>query len=239
MSQDSCLIAQFDRIISLTDHEKSLLLGLEETVKEYPAGARLVSQGEQADSFFSLRSGWACASQLHEDGSRQVIDIFISGQVMGLREVGLLQANATIEALTDLVACPFPRSRLSDVFAESPRLAVLFFLILAQNNALLTQRLSNIGNKTAAASFAHFILELRTRLQVEDSHFDMPLNQSLIGDALGMTSVHVSRVFNELKRKGLIKQQGTLMTILDLQGLARLGEFSDDYLNVRADLLLP
>jgi CRP-like cAMP-binding protein len=238
-TNESCLIAQFERIIELAEEEKDLLLSLEKDVQEYPAGTILVSQGQKAGNFFSLRSGWACASQLHADGSRQIIDIFIGGQIMGLREVGLLQSHATIEAMTDVVACPFPRSRLAEVFAKSHRLAVLFFLVLAQSHALLTQRLSNIGSKCAAARFAHFILETRARLNIESERFELPLNQTIIGDALGMTSVHVSRVVSELKRKGLIDQNGTYLTILDIDALAKLGEFSSDYLDVRADLLLP
>jgi CRP-like cAMP-binding protein len=238
-SEESCLVAQFERIIQLSDEEKALLLSLEEDVRDYPAGTLLVSQGQKASDFFSLRSGWACASQLHRDGSRQIIDIFIGGQIMGLREVGLLHAHTTIETMTNVVACPFPRSRLSEVFAESRRLAVLFFLVLAQSHALLTQRLSNIGNKSATARFAHFILEMRARLNIDDSSFELPLNQTIIGDALGMTSVHVSRVTGELKRKGLIEQEGSRITILDLDALARAAEFSDDYLKVHADLLLP
>lgn len=238
-SNGSCLIAQFDRIIELTEEEKDLLLSLEKDVQEYPAETILVSQGERAGSFFSLRSGWACASQLQQDGSRQVVDIFIGGQVMGLREVGRVEAQTTIETMTDVVACPFPRNRLSEVFAESRRLAVLFFLVLAQNHALLTQRLSNIGSKSAAARFAHFILETRARLNIESETFELPLNQTTIGDALGMTSVHVSRVTSELKRKGLIDQDGSRLTILDPEALARFGEFTTDYLDIRSDLLLP
>jgi len=239
MQRDSCLIAQFDRIVPLTDHEKELLSSLEKDAREYSAGTVLVSEAEKAGNFYSLRSGWACASQLQKDGSRQIIDIFISGQIMGLREVGLLRAHATIETMTDVVACPFPRNRLSEVFAESRRLAVLFFLVLAQNHALLSQRLSNIGNKSSAARLAHFILETRARLYIEDPSFEFPLNQTIIGDALGITSVHVSRVVKDLTSRGLIRQEGSQLTIVDTEGLARLAEFSTDYLEMRADLMLP
>jgi CRP-like cAMP-binding protein len=212
---------------------------LEDDVQNYPAGTVLVSQGERAGNFFSLRSGWACAAQLQKDGSRQITDIFIGGQIMGLREVGLLQAHSSIEAMTDLVACPFPRRRLAEVFSASPRLAVLFFLILAQNNALLTQRLANIGNKPAISRLAHFILELRARRGIDGDEMELPLTQTLIGDALGLTSVHVSRVLNELKRKGILEQEDSRLRILDREALIQIGEFSADYLAVRADFLLP
>jgi CRP-like cAMP-binding protein len=141
--------------------------------------------------------------------------------------------------MTDLVACPFPRRRLAEVFSASPRLAVLFFLILAQNNALLTQRLANIGNKPAISRLAHFILELRARRGIDGDEMELPLTQTLIGDALGLTSVHVSRVLNELKRKGILEQEDSRLRILDREALIQIGEFSADYLAVRADFLLP
>lgn len=239
MSSQSCLIAQFDRIVSLTERERELLSSLEKDARNYPAKTVLVAQAKKTENFFSLRSGWACASHLQADGSRQIIDIFTAGQIMGLREVGFLRAHATIETLTDVVACPFPRDRLSEIFDESSRLAVIFFLILAQSHAILTQRLSNIGNNSATANLAHFILEIWSCLNIEETTFEFPLNQSIIGDVLGVTSVHVSRVMNDLKHRGLIKQNGTRLTIVDLNSLAEVGEFSADYMNVRADLLLP
>jgi len=238
MTHESCLIAQFNQIIELTETEKDLLSSLEDDVKEFPADTILVAQGEDAGSFFSLRSGWASASHDLEDGSRQVIDIFLGGQIMGLREVGLTQAHATVETMTDVVACPFPRNRLAEVFAESRRLAVLFFLLLARDHAMLTERLANIGSKSATARFAHFILETRARLNIEDDEFEMPFKQTLIGDALGMTSVHVSRVLGKLTRDGLIERKSSRLIIKDMEGLTELGGFNPAYLDVRVDLLL-
>ena len=157
---------------------------------------------------------------------------------MGLREVGLTQAHATVETMTDVVACPFPRNRLAEVFAESRRLAVLFFLLLARDHAMLTERLANIGSKSATARFAHFILETRARLNIEDDEFEMPFKQTLIGDALGMTSVHVSRVLGKLTRDGLIERKSSRLIIKDMEGLTELGGFNPAYLDVRVDLLL-
>lgn len=157
---------------------------------------------------------------------------------MGLREVNRPEAQATIEAVTDVVACPFPKNRLSQVFAESSRLAVLFFLALSQCHSLVTQRLCNIGNLSAEARFGHFLLEMQLRLDPDENVLEIPLNQTLIGDALGMTSVHVSRVVSKLKSKELIEAKGSRMTIKDPDGLARLCEFNTDYLHANPGFLL-
>lgn len=88
LSNESCIVAQFRRHAELTDHEVELLTSLEKDIREFPAGSVLSEAGMEAGSFFSLHSGWACATRLLSDGQRQVLDIFLAGQVMGLRDIG-------------------------------------------------------------------------------------------------------------------------------------------------------
>jgi hypothetical protein len=132
LSSESCIVAQFRRHSELDDLEVSLSIALEKDVQEFSAGTVLSKAGEKAGRFFSLHSDWACATRLLSDGQRQVLDIFLAGQIMGMRDIGFSHTQTELKALTDVRACPFPSDYLDEIFERSPRLARIFFMKLVR-----------------------------------------------------------------------------------------------------------
>lgn len=230
MAETSCIVAQFRRHADLTEQEVGLLRALEEDAQEFPAGTVLSEAGRDASHFFILQEGWACATRLLNNGQRQVLDIFLPGEIMGLRDIGFSQTQTELTALTDASACPFPAEYFDEIFERSPRLARIFFLKLIQENALLTERIINIGRRPAVEALAHFLLEMKVRLSIPGAEFKLPLNQSVIADALGISTVHVSRTFGQLKDGGLAEVCHGRVVINDLPGLVELSGFDPAYL---------
>lgn len=227
----SLLIPQFETISTLSDREEALLKALERDVRHYPVNSTLTAEGEFSDRLFMLKSGWACATRILADGQRQVLDIFLPGQIMGLREMGVRHSLTEFYAMTDAEACPFPKQRLTEIFEQSPKLTDLFFLAMAREQSMLIERVTNIGRRNAVERLAHFIVEIKVRLALRDMPFELPINQSMIGDTLGLSSVHISRTFKQLKSMGLINHQNSNLDILDLDGLIELSGFDRAYLD--------
>lgn len=230
VTEASCIVAQFKRHADLDAAEVDLLLNLERDVRQYPAGHILSQAGSDSGHFFSLQSGWACATRILPDGKRQVLDIFLAGQIMGLRDIGFSQTQTELTALTAIAACPFPADALSEIFVRSPKLAQVFFMKLVREHALLTERIINIGRRPAEQRVAHFLLEMKVRLYVKEPEFELPLNQNIIADALGISSVHVSRTLGELREKRLVSMADNRVAIEDLAGLIDLAGFDAAYL---------
>ena len=231
MSINSCIVERFSELRELDEQEKDLLGNLERDLKSYPTGERLQAIGDPASQFFTLHSGWACSVRVLADGQRQVLDIFLPGQVMGLREMGFDKSHAEIVALTDVEACPFPRTRLKELLEEAPRLGELFFIVMAREQAMLTERMISIGRRPALKRIAHFLLEFKVRLGCSDDEFEFPLNQPVIGDALGLSAVHVSRTLSTLRKRGLVASENGTIRLLDVEHLIDLAEFERGYLD--------
>jgi hypothetical protein len=53
-----------------------------------------------------------------------------------------------------------------------------------------------------------------------------------LSDILGLSSVHVNRVLQELRGDNLISWKGVNVRILDWAGLQRVAEFDDRYLHL-------
>ena len=230
MQANSCVIDHFKRFGELRAQEQALLQQLEQDPQHYPAGTILCESGSNATHFFTLTEGWAGIVRHFADGRRQILDLYLPGQIMRLREMGSAHAQCDLVAFTDIVACPFPHRRISDLLSPSPRLAEALLLSLMSDQALLTERIINIARRPALERVAHFILELRYRLRAEQEAFDVPLTQELLGDLLGLSSVHVSRTLGKLRSAGLIKTDDGKISILNAEGLEQTCGFCVKYL---------
>ena len=62
---------------------------------------------------------------------------------------------------------------------------------------------------------------------------EFPLSQLVLADALGMTSVHVNRVLQALRRSGALELQRGVMRIVDPARLTEISGFDENYLHRR------
>jgi hypothetical protein len=121
-----------------------------------------------------------------------------------------------------------------------PALAFRLIQTLAQNEAIALERLMTIGRLSARERIAHLLVELVARarqagLRVTEKFFTMqggftlPLTQTHIADATGLTSVHVCRTLAELRKDGVVLLRTGKLQILDIRQLiAEAGFASDD-----------
>jgi CRP/FNR family transcriptional regulator len=199
------------------------------------AGADLFAEGESSDNLYIVLSGWLFLHRILEDGRRQILDFVLPGGVLGFRARHSTPFPCTAEALTDAKVAVIPLSRVSD------RPGCAMALLSAANEALLEafDNLTDLGRRTARESVAHFLLRMdrRTRLAMksnEDGSLPFPLTQEHMGDALGLTAVHVCRTLRALREEGLVQVGRGRLSILDRDALAlEAGAFSPDLRDAR------
>jgi len=63
------------------------------------------------------------------------------------------------------------------------------------------------------------------------SEFHLPLTQEELGETLGISTVHVNRVFQSLRRQSLLRLEGKHIYIPDLDRLEAFAEFDSGYLD--------
>lgn len=232
----SCIIKHFEFYSPLTDQEKSLLDSLEESPRAVRKNEAIWQQGDSTEHFYTVSKGWVYAYRILEDGTRQVLDVFVPGDIVGLREFAFQKRICGLNALTDAEICPFPKRRLIDVFSQSLLLCNIFFMIASRDQSILLERLVNLGRRSAKAKLAHFLVEMSRRLEKTNvdvdigNYYQIPLNQSLMADALGLSAVHVNRTLQELKEDGLINPGHGGVELLDLEVLKKVAGFDPSYL---------
>ncbi|MBR0880966.1 winged helix-turn-helix domain-containing protein [Bradyrhizobium liaoningense] len=87
---------------------------------------------------------------------------------------------------------------------------------------------------------AHLIFELYARLATigrgEGSSFQFPATRALFADAIGTSAVHLNRVVQELRTRGLLEMERGKIETLDLDELRKLADFDPLYLHLDAAL---
>ncbi|MBZ9559945.1 MULTISPECIES: Crp/Fnr family transcriptional regulator [unclassified Modicisalibacter] len=215
--------------MALSDTDMHLLAELEQTPQPVSRGQTLWKAEDVPRTLYTLRRGWAYSMHRSESGEGQVLDIFLPGDLMGIRELTLPAHSTDVVMLTSGVVCPFPAERLLDIFQHSPSLTLAIHAAAARQQVIISKRLVNILRHDARARIAHFVLELYYRLKRVDESvhrdFSVPLLQSDFGKLLGMTKVHVSRTLGEMENQGLLRKTRKDIQILDLERLLEISAF--------------
>ncbi|ART62133.1 Crp/Fnr family transcriptional regulator [Kushneria marisflavi] len=234
LDRDRCLVRNFKHYCALDETEAELLAALEKTPQTVSNAQMLWEENHFAETLCVLSEGWACSYRSMDDGTRQILNIFLPGDVVGLSDFSPRRHLTSVAMLTEGVICRFPFKNLTDIFTTSPRLTTVLFSLAGQQQAIMAERLVNMGRRTAREKVAHFICEMHLRLRKtcpDITHrFNLPLSQQVLADVLGLSAVHVSRTFSELREEGLLYRERNRIEIPDLEAFYDVANFSDIYL---------
>ena len=217
----------------LAPGEVTALERLEERQREVRRGALIQRENDPVGELYVLRRGWVLSYAMLIDGSRQILRIHFPGEFIGTTSAVYKKAPNTLLALTDLTVCPFDKRSLKALLEDHPRLAGLMYLISQAERVSLTDRLASLGRTSARSRVGALLLDMLDRLRLIDAEvgdsFPLRLTQEEIGDATGLTAVHVNRMMRALVEAGLIERANGAIRILDETTLARESNYVNRY----------
>ncbi len=216
---DRLPLHRFQEFLPLTDADAEAVHALGEPPVTLPRHAVLRREGEVPRHVYLLIDGWVSSSVLLPGGERQIVKFHLSGDVLGSPSMCLAQAADTLTALTPVTISRVPLASFGGLFAASPRFAAAMFLSVQRERVALMDRLAAVGRTAAIARVAALLLDLEERLRAvragPEGTFDLPLTQEQIGDHVGLTAVHVNRVFRQMVEGGLIARERQRIVLLD------------------------
>ncbi len=188
--------------------------------REVKAGGDLFRSSEPSSAIYILVKGWLFLYALFEDGRRQILQFLLPGAVLGLHSAHAVTTTYSAQALTNAVVCIVPNDSLYPLSRDHPEVAMRLAWLVSRDCNLAYDRLSSIGRHSAHQRVAHLLLELSVRYGMQWPHdrtkeIPLPLTQEHIGDATGLTGVHVNRALLELRRKGIVEFRYRRLRILN------------------------
>jgi CRP-like cAMP-binding protein len=227
----SCLAERLGHYVRLSAGEQAALDRLEDQDRAYRRGAVVISENQSPRELFIVRSGWLHSSVVLGNGTRQIMRFQFQGDMVGLPLLAFPDSPETVTAVTDVTLCPFSRERLAALMADHPRLAALILALSVSERVSLADRLASIGRTSARARVSALICDIYRRLRMlglaEDGGLQLPLTQEDIGDATGLTAVHVNRMMRALAEDGLIERHGANLKVIDEDRLCVEASFID------------
>jgi CRP-like cAMP-binding protein len=233
------LILKLDQRDRLSDDEKRVLESAIARVRVVAADEDIVHEGDRPNESSLLLDGFAARYKIFSNGRRQITALHVAGDFVDLHSFLLKTMDHGVLALTPCRVAVVPHSVLEKITDEHPHLTRLLWLSTLVDGAIHREWLTAMGRLSATAHLAHLICELFLRLETvgrtEGDTIQIPLTQAELGDTLGLSTVHVNRVLQELRKEGLIRWQGDALTILDWDRLKAVGEFTPTYLNLQQE----
>ncbi len=173
-----------------------------------------------------MLAGWACSYRLLPDGRRQLFDLILPGDGIGVSVKRTPVAMASIAALTPVQLVHVGALTSPATLASNSALLRLLHAASDADERRILNHLVRLGRLTALERMANLLLEIRERLEVvglvNGSSFPLPLTQEMLADLLGLSVVHVNRTLQELRRQGLASVDRGVARLLDIAALARI-----------------
>ena len=189
-------------------------------------GAKLVGTGEESRTVYLLESGWVARTRLLEDGRRQIMTVFLPGDLMGIRSMLLERQPETIECLTDARVRTIDHKRLLELVAQDHAVSVRVMFQLGEDERRLHNWVAALGRGHADERIAALLLDLRGRLHqagmANGGGFQLRMTQQEIADHLGLTLVHVNRVLRRLREAGIVTVQRRVVIVDEMARLSQL-----------------
>lgn len=235
MSIDT-VIRRLEHFTILSETEKIQLLRAFRPARTIKPRQEILRQGDRPDHINAVLDGFVARYKTLPDGRSQTTAIYVPGDMFDLRLFLVGEVDHTLESLSIVEVAFLPSSELNALTEAHPQLARAFWWSTLVNEAIMGEWVVNLGCRTAYERLAHFICELRLRLSVvtpEPESMPFPFTQADLAHILGLSAVHVNRVFRQMTRDGLVEKAKKHLRILDFARLADTAKFNGRYLHIR------
>lgn len=231
------LICKLETIAQLSASDRQALAALPLRIKTFDEDTDLVREGQRPSDCCLILDGLACRYKVLGAGQRQIMSFHLPGDIPDFMGLHLAVMDHSLGALTSGRSAYVSHTALRELLTDRPAIAEAFWRDVLIDAAIFREWLAGVGRRAARQRIAHLICELSVRLRalnlIEDHRFHLPVTQAELGDALGLSTVHVNRVLQDLRRDNLITLRGRTLTILDWTRLRDAGDFDAAYLHLR------
>ncbi len=231
------LIRKLETLGPLTVAAKGALTNLRHTIRQFVAHAVLVREDDQPSSIFLMVDGCVFRSTVVAGGQRQIVALHVAGDILNLQSLFLAKMDHSITALVPTTLASISHYDIRELLDAHPLIAMRLWHETFIDGAISRKWLTGVGRRSAYARISHLICEFVARMKAagmsDGETCEFRLTQTELGDALGLSTVHVNRTLKKLYQDGLVTWHAHSLTIHDWARLTEVADFDDAYLELR------
>jgi CRP-like cAMP-binding protein len=219
------------------DDDRAAVLGLPHNVRTLEQNHYIVREFDRATHTCVLLSGYAMRHKIVAGGARQIVALHMKGDIVDLQNSLLGTADHSVQMLTAGKVAMIPREAITRTAFERPNVGKAMWIDTLVDASVFREWIANVGRRDARTRVAHILCEFSLRLKIagmgEQNGYEMPMTQEQLGDATGLTSVHINRTLKSLEADQLITRTTPRSIVVgDWRKLAEAGDFNSAYLHL-------
>ena len=203
--------------------------------RTYPAHAEIAGEGEKPDAIRVFLDGWGSRIHTLEDGRRQILALYLPGDICDLDVLLAGRHDHAILTVTLSRVGEIGPHEHDELMAAHPRVPQALAWERFVASAIQREWAISLGQRTAMERIAHLMCEIFVRLKLvgktSGTECDFPLTQTELGEAMGLSTVHVNRTLQALRSANLIALRDRTLSIPDFDALAGVAMFDAAYLH--------
>ncbi len=236
----SPIITKLERFKALGEADRAALLRISAVQRTVSAHRDLMRDGDRPAGIRFITQGYACQYAMLNDGRRQIMALLLPGDEYSAHMSVPAHSAYNICALTEVTFAEASPSSLLTLIEQHPAIADALWRSTLVNNAILHERITNLGRRSARERLAHLLCELFVRSEcvglASGLQCVVPLSQSDLADLLGLSLVHTNRSLQALRADNLLRLESRLLTILDFPRLQQAAQFNPSYLHLQPEI---
>jgi CRP-like cAMP-binding protein len=228
---------RLEAIGTVTDPQREALNSLHTRERKLFRAQDVVREGDKPNECMLVVSGFLYSYKMLADGRRQIVAFHVPGDIPDLQSLFINTMDFSLASSTDSTIAAIPHDDLRGLLATQMNLVHLLWRDTLITAAIFRTWVMATGRLDSSEHLAHILCELYARYEAvgltEDKGFALPLTQTELADAMGLSAVHANRTIQALRAGGMIEMEAGHVTILDLKQLQTFAQFDPAYLHLR------
>lgn len=211
-----CLAHSKSELRSLTESQVNEISHAKQG-RSYKKNEVLIAQGAAVENIFCIRAGLVRLDAIGNDGHSVTLGFLEGGDLVGLGPVLAKQTShfsATVVEPT--YACTVPAGMLARMATETPKMALDYTTTLLRELKSTQQRLVSSVDKDVEGRVAEALIYFKTTFP------EYQFTRKELGEWAGTTTESAIRTLGDFESRGLIKQDGRSVEILEMSELQSL-----------------
>lgn len=232
------LTGKLQRLATLDKDDRKAIAALPFTTETVPSGYPAVLEGARPARHCLLVDGYAFRHRSTREGSRQILSFHMRGDIVDLERLMIPKADHGVQTITRATIAWIPADALGKAARSRPAIGEALWRDTLIDASIFREWILNVGRRDARTRIAHMLCEFVARgvaagLGPGDG-FELPMTQEQVGDATGLTAVHVNRMLQQLRADGVLARDNRVDRVVHWKQLCAIGGFDNAYLHAAA-----
>lgn len=231
-------VAKLERRGSLPQVERDALLALPGSHREHAPNEIILAAGARARHSVIVESGLVSRTKHLGSDTRQIVAFHVPGDAVDLQSVLFERTDHELRSHTSTRTYWVAHKDILAMTKDYHVLANALWLDTLVDSAIFREWTANVGQRNARQRIAHLFLELAARFEaigfLKDDSYDLPVTQTHLADALGLSLVHLNKSLQMLSKAGYLAFKERRVILKKRADLIAFAGFNSDYLYLDA-----